>query len=340
MSSKQLCIVAVSLTLAAAFTALLLRVSRTPVFRGKPESEWIKQLKYSDDAQVKEWRAYGEEGVEVLIRGLERATHPRERAYRRFSRLLPDSVKRWLPAPKPDSTQSTRQCIVSLLGSLGNDAKSAAPAMIWTARNDEASSVRQGALGYFITSAGDDCLGNRLPANEKKALLPALIRAIQDNGNPGPKVNAAILLKYYPEQRQVVASVLAKVLQDPQPHVRLSAAEALNRVAPEVAKKTGATSILVSLAKDSDDQLASKAIAALGHAGSQPDLAVPVLVKCLQSTNTLIGSETVWALDWAPHEFTAYSETIVPALSIAAQRKDSVGGYAVTALSKWKSKTK
>src|SRR5262245_20510833 len=67
--------------------------SQDPLFRGEPESEWIKNLKSSDDAQVKEWRVYGEEGVQVLIRGLKSADHPRERAYRRFRRALPGAVR-------------------------------------------------------------------------------------------------------------------------------------------------------------------------------------------------------------------------------------------------------
>jgi len=67
----------------------VLPVSRDSLFRGKPESEWIKNLKYGDDQQVKEWQAYGEEGVQVLIRGLERANHPGERAYRRVNVRLP-----------------------------------------------------------------------------------------------------------------------------------------------------------------------------------------------------------------------------------------------------------
>src|SRR5690349_21720240 len=60
-----------------------------PLFRGKAESEWIKNLKYLDDEQVKEWRGYGEEGVQVLIRGLKNANRPRERMYRQFNRALP-----------------------------------------------------------------------------------------------------------------------------------------------------------------------------------------------------------------------------------------------------------
>src|SRR6267378_4203443 len=61
-----------------------------PLFRGKPESEWIKSLKYWDDEQVKEWRTYGADGVQVLIRGLKRANHPGERAYRGLYRRMPD----------------------------------------------------------------------------------------------------------------------------------------------------------------------------------------------------------------------------------------------------------
>ena len=334
---------AVLLTLTAGLTGLVLwfgdvlPVSRDPLFRGKPEGEWIKNLKYGDDQQVGEWRAYGEEGVQVLIRGLERANRPGGRAYRRLNGRLPAFVRGWLPAPKPDSTQTTRECLVSLLGSLGSDAKSAVSVMIGTARNDEADSVRQSAIGYFIS--GGERLMNQLPANEKKALLPALISAIQDAGNWGLRGNAAIVLKHYPEQHEVVAPVLVKALQDPQAVVRVSAAEALNWVAPEVAKQAGATSMLVAMAQNSDDQLASKAVAALGHLGSQPDLAVPALIEALHSTNTLIGCEAVWALEWAPKEFSPYSDTIIPALTIAAQRTDSVGGYARSSLAKWKSRS-
>jgi hypothetical protein len=107
-----------------------------------------------------------------------------------------------------------------------------------------------------------------------------------------------------------------------------------------MARKAGATSILIALAKHSDDQIAAKAVAALGRSGSQLELAVPVLIECLQSTNTLIGCEAVWVLEWAPSEFNAQSEAILSALIVAAQRKDGVGGYASIALSKWKSRTK
>jgi hypothetical protein len=332
------------LTLIIAFTGLMLwfgnvfPLSRDPLFRGKPESEWVKNLKYNDDQQVKEWRGYGEEGVQVLIRGLEKANSPGPRAYRKYNRRLPVSLSRWLPAPKPDSTRGIRQCVVSLLSSLGNDSKSAVPVMIWTATNDEADAVRQSAITYFNSSEDENSIVNKLPPNQKKALLPALIRAIQDPVNWGLRNNAALALRYYPEQRDIVAPVLITALQDAEPHVRLLAAEALNRVSPDEAKKAGATSILVAITKNPDDQIAFEAVAALGHSGSQPDLGVPTLVECLQSTNTLIGCGAVWALEWAPAEFNSYSDRIIPALEIAAQRKDNVGGYAKVAEKRWKSR--
>jgi HEAT repeat protein len=305
------------------------------LFRGKPETEWIKNLKYWDDQQVKEWQGYGEEGVQVLIRGLQKANHPGERAYRRFYRLIPASIARWLPAPKNDSTQATRQCVVSLLSSLGTNATSATPVMLWAVTKDESDSVRQSALCYFNSSEDDNCILNKLPAGQKAALLPALLNAVQNSPNWGLRNNAALALRYYPEQQKVVAPVLLKALQDSQPQVRLLAAEALNRVNPEAARKAGITSILVAISKNPDDQIAFRAVAALGHAGSQPELAVPALIECLKSKNNLVACQAVWALEWSGKEFAAYSNTIVPALSNAAQRKDNVGWYAKNALARW-----
>jgi len=127
-----------------------------PAFRGKPESEWVKNLKYWDDEQVKEWRGYGEEGVQVLIRGLQHAAHPGER--------------------------TTRLCLVSLLSSLGNDAKSATPIMIWTLVHDEDDEVRQSTIRFFTSSEDEKkCLLNQLPAAQKRELLPALIRSLQNS---------------------------------------------------------------------------------------------------------------------------------------------------------------
>jgi hypothetical protein len=309
-----------------------------PLFHGKPESAWIKDLRSNDDAQIREWRAFGEEGVQVLIRGLRLANNrPIERAYRKWNRILPAALRQVLPSPKPDSTQVTRERLVYLLASLGSDAKSAVPVMIRTANEDESPSVRQGAISFFITAAGDNTLGNQISSKEKKALLPSLLRALQDPGNWGQRSNAAILLKFYAEQRDVVGPALVTALQDAHSQVRLCVAEALNRVAPELANQTGATAMLVAFAKHPEAQIASMAVTALGHPGSQPELAVPVLIDCLGSSNTAMGCEAVWALEWAPKEFHVHSKTVIPALRNATERKDSVGRYAKVALEKWES---
>jgi hypothetical protein len=318
----------------------LWHLTRTPatqdlVFRGKPESEWIKNLKYLDDDQVKEWRGYGEEGVQVLIRGLKRANHPRERMYRQFNRSLPGPVRRHVPAPKPDSTQGTRQCIVSLISHLGTAATSAIPVMVWTVRKDESDSVVQSALGFFNSSEDDNCILNRLPPGQKAALLSPLLRAIQNSANWGLRNNAAMSLRFYPEQRKVVTPVLLNGLKDPHPQVQLLAAEALIRVDPAAASKAGVTSIMVAISKNPDDQIASRAVAALGRPGSQLDLAVPAIVECLRSTNSLVACQAVWTLEWAGKEFETYSNTIVPALFSAAERTNNAAGYARNALARW-----
>lgn len=305
------------------------------IFRGRPETVWIKELKYSDDEQVNQWRAYGEVGVQVLIRGLERANHPGERAYRKLSRKLPGLVRGWLPSPKDDSTRSTRMCLVSLLSSLGNDAKSATPIMIQTVSSDEDDSVRQSAINFFTTSEDERCLLNQLPATEKNRLLPGLMRDLQNTQNWGLRNNAANALRWFPEQRAILAPVLVSTLQDPQVQVRLLAASALNRVDPDTAKRAGAASVVIAITKDPDDQVASRAASALRYFKTEPEPVVPVLIELLASTNTLVACEAVWVLEWSGKEFRSYVETIVPALTQAAQRKDNVAGYAKTALKRF-----
>lgn len=308
-----------------------------PLFRDKHESEWIKNLKYSDDEQVKEWRGYGEEGVQVLIRGLERANHPGQRAYRQLYRSLPGFLMRWVPSPKSDSTRSTRMCLASLLSSLGNDASNAMPVLIRTVVHDEAADVRQCAINFFTASEDDQCLLNHMPVDEKMKLLPGLLRALQDRSNWGLRNNAANALQWFPEQRGIVAPALVAALRDPQPQVRVLTAQALIRVDPGMAKKMGAAGVLTAISKDPDDQVAFRAVAAMKYFGSDPQSVVPALIESLKNTNTLVACEAVWVLEWAPPEFKSCRDAVVPALHKAAQRTDNVGGYARAALKRWES---
>ena len=302
-------------------------------FRGKLESEWIAELKYNDDAQEEEWKGYGEEGIDVLLRGLRSIDRSGERAYRKVFRKAPTFVRRWMPGPKQDAEVGRRHCIIALLSEAGEESPRVVPVMIRTALEDESDGIRQSAIGHFITSSGDDALGNRLPREQKKALLPALLRAVE-NGESGAH-NAVILLRYYGEYAEVVVPVVLKALKDGKPSVRGYAAEALNRIAPKVANEAGATEVLIEVANDPDDQVGFRAVEGLGRATNRVEVAVPALVKFLESTNTLIACQAVWALEWAPMEFDEYRGVITNALGRAAERKDTAGSYAKVALKRW-----
>jgi hypothetical protein len=205
-------------------------------FRGQAESVWIQGLKYRDEDQVKEWRTYGDEGVRVLIRALDRANHPYERVYRKAWRRTLHFVWRILPAPRPDSTRVTRMCVTDLLSRLSKDAKIAEPAM---AREitDENSSVRAIALTYFTAGEDQNTLLNQMDAKEKRRLLPLFIAAMKDD-DWSVRNNALVALNYYPEESQLVVPVFVKVLQDPAfPQLHGLAAKYLKQMDPAAAAK-------------------------------------------------------------------------------------------------------
>ena len=125
--------------------------------------------------------------------------------------------------------------VVDLLSRLSKDAKLATPAMS-RALNDEDHSVRQIAITFFTWGEDEHCLLNQMEAGAKRDLLPAFIRAMQD-ANPGVRNNAAIALRYYPEEARTVVPVLVKALEDPVPKVRQLAGDALKRIDPTAAAK-------------------------------------------------------------------------------------------------------
>jgi hypothetical protein len=212
-----------------------------PMFRGKPESYWIEHLSYRDEEQVKQWREFGSDGVRVLVRALRGANRPADRlyrnAYRKMGRIMPGGLLRLLPAPRMDLTRSTRMKVVDLLSRLSKDATLATPAMA-QALKDEDPAVRQIAITFFTQGEDEHSLLNLMDPGTKRALLPEFVRAMQDD-NWGVRNNAAIALRYYPEQAQVVVPVLLKALQDPVPKVRQLAADALKRIDPGAAAKAG-----------------------------------------------------------------------------------------------------
>jgi HEAT repeat protein len=206
---------------------------------------------------------------------------------------------------------------------MGKEAKLATPAVARALKYED-DGVRQIAISFFTSPENEDALLTQMDKKEKRKLLPDFIHAVEDNSNSGLRNNAALALRYYPEQRQIVVPVLVKALQDPVPQVRLLAAEALNRVDPDAAEKAGAIIVVTEVLKDPNDQVAYRAAQMLPDFRRQPDLAVAALIESLQSTNTLVACSAIWSLQ----RFKNHADTIIPALKKAAQRDDTVGGLA------------
>lgn len=240
---KRRRILLVLLLLGVAVVTILIVILNSPsstgdeLFRGKPEKDWIQGLQYRDEAQVVEWRQYGDDGVRVLLRGLDRADHPYARAYRNIWRHLPSPLHRILPAPRMDLTRAARMTIADLISRLGNDAKIAEPAMARLMK-DESPGVRAIAVTYFTCGEDENAPLNHLDKNEKQRLLTLFISLMKDN-DLSVRNNAALALGYYPENTQQVSPVLTNALQDSAPQVRKVAAHSLKKVDPDTAAKAG-----------------------------------------------------------------------------------------------------
>lgn len=147
---------------------------------------------------------------------------------------MPKAVMDRLPTPRMDLTRTTRMNVVAFLVRLSKDAREATPAMARALR-DENPSVRQLAITFFTAGEDQNCLLNQMPSRAKRSLLPDFLGAMRDN-SPGIRNNAAIALRFYPEEAQVVGPILVEALRDPTPKLRKFAAESLKAVDPEAFK--------------------------------------------------------------------------------------------------------
>ena len=337
MKSKvRILLVALFVAFLGGLTWLML-AARDPLFHGKPESEWIKGIAYGvslpeneSQEQIKRWRDFGPDGVRVLARAVEKADHPIRRTYRkahrRLSTWLPVFLVRQLPDPGPVVTGGPPMAVIDFLSRLGEEAKVAAPAVARALKSEDAG-VRNSDV-IFFGGEGENPLLNRMDPKAKRKLLPDFIRAVGDRRDFWPlRYNAAVALKCYPEQREVVAPVLVKALQDSSPWVRQSAAESLHRAAPDLISNAGVVPIVIGVLKDPDDQIAWRAAVWLGEMRAEPALAVPALIESLENPSSLVAATAVQALV----KYKEPADQIIPALKKAAQREDSAGGWAKSA---------
>ncbi len=261
------------------------------VLRGKPESEWIKSIKYNgDDAQTQQWRELGPDGLRLLAGTLDRGRLYRK-TYRWIMPRLPGVLSRPLSRrlPAPADAHSTRMCVIDLLSRLGKDAKPVEPA-IARALDDDDAGVRLSALGCY-ESGLLEVIGEK----DKAARLPAFLRAMQDS-DWAIRNNAAVALWFYPGQTQVVVPVLITALRDSDIHVRLLAAKALVHMDLHAGIRAGVIPILINILKDRNDQVAYQAAGVLGDMGKEAASAVPDLIESSQGTNSLVADSAARAL--------------------------------------------
>jgi HEAT repeat protein len=286
-----------------------------PLFRGKPESEWIRNLKYFDDEQTKQWSAFGQEGVRVLMHGLQKADHPFARTYRHFYRAaqLPGFVRRALPEEHADLDRAPRMNMIALLSQLGTNADIAMP-MVEKTLDDEHEGVRGLAISYFTDTEDDHGRLNRIPNSAKNRLLPKFV-ACMNSSDWGIRNNAIGALYYYRENKDKVVPILVNALADSQPRVRIRAAEALNHIAPESVVTAGVIPVAIQILNNPDDQIAYRGASLLGVARQQPELSVPALVKAIEGTNSLVRSAAAHALV----KYDAPTDLIIPAFERSIQ---------------------
>jgi hypothetical protein len=317
-------------------------VPRDPMFHGKRESEWLTNIvsgmSLSEDQnkqQIQQWHDFGPEGLRALERGLAPNRAPKYRnIYDRLAKFLPRGLMRLLPAPPPKTVGGTRAIVVDLLCRMGTNAHAAWPAVA-RALSDEDPLVQSRAITYFTRvetqNEDDKALLNQLPAKEKHKLLSQFISAVEYGGWCwNVRNNAALALKYYPEEASLVASPLVKALKDASPYVRLSAADALNRVDAAAGSKAGAVTVVARELQNPEYQLADGAAYALRQFQTDADAAVAALIGALEGTNrSVVGASAVWSLEWA---FPDHTNRTIPALKKAAETQDNAGNYARSAV--------
>lgn len=306
------------------------------MFRGKPEREWIQSLRYNDDAQVEQWRQFGPEGAQVLVRALERSPRPPGAAYRKFysslAGVLPSSVMGLLPSPKPQITGGQRMAVAALIARLGKEAEMIAMPVMIRSLSDEDESMRGWAISFFTQGEDEQALLNRLGKKQKSALLPHFLWAAKSN-SWSVRNNACIALSYYKDDAATILPTLAVALQGAQPQLQLVAAQAIHAIAPEEEIKLGVVPVLTNVLANPDDQVAYRAAQQLGAVRKQPAESVGALVVAAGSTNSLVAGAAIRALQGFPDQ----ARSIIPALEqIEARSQGGIRRAAAETLARLK----
>jgi HEAT repeat protein len=215
---------------------------------------------------------------------------------RRFSAL--GAVERMRPQPPnlvpallaalTDKDKGVRRRAASLLGNLGAESRSAAPALLDLLHNDPDATVRQfaaRALG-LLGAAGADA-------------VPALIAALSVLDRDMRQIAATALGQMGPKAKAAVPS-LRKAFADDYSPVQLAAAQSLWQIDHD---EETAVPALVRKLLAGDETERRTAAHMLG--GMRAEAAIPALTECLQSLDEVLrcrAAEALWRIDRRNHQ--------------------------------------
>ena len=287
--------------LAAGTTTVAVKViqERPMVVQGKTESEWINSIVYNgDDNQRRLWHSLGPNGIKMLLRAM---------------RPPPDG----LTEEQASASRQTRMGAAFLLSQLGDykEDTSAVPYVIRLLKTEKEDRVRSIEISYFEMPI------QSMSEKDKAALLPELIRSVQSS-NSTERNNALVALQYYSSQKETVVPLIVNALQDPAPVVRMMAVRALDKIDPQNSANSKSVSVLVGCLSAPDGYFrgaTSEAARILGELHRDPDVAIPALIRALQSDDGYLRYNAAAALG----KFGSQAKAAVPALTKALQDSDA-----------------
>jgi RNA polymerase sigma factor (sigma-70 family) len=268
-------VVAAAVVLTTSLTVVV--IQRESLIEGKTETQWIKSIVYKGDyPQVRRWHALRLTGIHMLTKAL--LSPASDRATRMGAASLLCQLSTGLQDNRAPADETMRQ-----------DVKTALPDLLHSLQADKDDGVRANVLA---------CFEELLPVmseKEKAPFLPEFLRAVESNES-SVRNNGLVALRSYPDQAQVVDSVLLAKLHDPEVVIRLRAADALVHVDVQTAIKAGVIPVLIEILKNQDDQIAWQVPGILGDMGPKAASAVPALIASTHGSSRLVADAATRAL--------------------------------------------
>jgi RNA polymerase sigma factor (sigma-70 family) len=284
--AKTVIVASVVILLAAGTTTVVVKINndRPLVVEGKTEQEWIDGIVYrGGDDQTQLWHSLGPKGIQMLVHALKTPVDEQDekKASRsRQIRMNAGSLLGDLASLDPKSVLAVKSVVPDLIN------------LMESRKNERDQRVRGMELNVFYVPI------QSMDDKEKAKVVPMLLDAMQ-SAEAEVRNNALAALQYCSNQKETVVPVVIKALQDPEPIVRTVAVMALNKLDPENPAHSQDVAVLVGCLNAPPDRFVSAAeetVMMLGQLHREPDLAVPALIKCLESNDEYLRANSAAVL--------------------------------------------